>query len=160
MKEIIAPNPIKRGCSPRLFLAGSIEMGEAEDWQRTVVNKLEGLDVTIFNPRRKNWDPSWPQDPSFEPFKTQVLWEQEAMDISEIVIVNFVPGTISPITLLELGLLMNRWWNSFVFVCCPKEYARYGNVKITCELYDIKVYENLDDVVNLVSEILKECKLS
>jgi succinylglutamate desuccinylase len=31
----------------KVFLAGSIEMGKAEDWQTELTNALDGLDVTI-----------------------------------------------------------------------------------------------------------------
>jgi hypothetical protein len=47
--------------SVTVFLAGSIEMGVAEDWQTIVSNKMEELEmpITIFNPRRDSWDSSW-----------------------------------------------------------------------------------------------------
>ena len=39
-----------------VFLAGSIEMGKAEDWQSEVQNILKDSDVTIFSPRRDDWN--------------------------------------------------------------------------------------------------------
>ena len=41
-----------------IFLAGSIEMGVAEDWQSYVAKRMEQFDCTIFNPRRTEWDSS------------------------------------------------------------------------------------------------------
>ena len=57
MKEIKAPNPLIMG-KYNIFLAGSIEMGTAENWQERLVRELASEDVTIFNPRRDDWDSS------------------------------------------------------------------------------------------------------
>ena len=49
----------------KMFLAGSIEMGVAEDWQTKVSLELEQrirhVTITIINPRREEWDNSWTQ---------------------------------------------------------------------------------------------------
>lgn len=63
------PNPIPASTRrvrssmelPSVFLAGSIEMGKAENWQIHVENLLEYTDCVIFNPRRDDWDSSWVQ---------------------------------------------------------------------------------------------------
>lgn len=39
-----------------IFLAGSIEMGKAEDWQSEIQNILQDSSVTIFSPRRDDWN--------------------------------------------------------------------------------------------------------
>ena len=66
-------NPLKP--TVRIFLAGSIENGLADNWQDRVAKELaeryNGLDcnVIINNPRRGNWDSSrfglgvWPTAP-------------------------------------------------------------------------------------------------
>ena len=53
-----APLP-PAGGTPSVFLAGSIEMGAAEDWQARLTHALQDLDVLILNPRRDEWDASW-----------------------------------------------------------------------------------------------------
>lgn len=58
MKEIKAPNKIS-DAGHTIFLAGSIEMGKAENWQDKVVRLLKDKEVIIFNPRRDDWDSSW-----------------------------------------------------------------------------------------------------
>lgn len=40
----------------KVFLAGSIEQGKAEDWQTELTNRLKDANVTILNPRRDNWN--------------------------------------------------------------------------------------------------------
>lgn len=49
-----------------LFLAGSIEMGQAEEWQSEVMVVLQEYinrgELRIYNPRRIDWNPEWSQD--------------------------------------------------------------------------------------------------
>lgn len=147
----------KNKTSPTIFLGGSIEMGKAIDWQSKVANDLEQFNVTLLNPRRKDWDSSWKQDPDFAPFKEQVTWELNAIKMCDIVIINFCSGTMSPISLLELGIVLSSAGALYrPFVCCPKDFYRYGNVKITCDMYNVKVYDNLDDLISELKTYLHE----
>src|SRR6476660_2487256 len=81
-----------------LFLAGSIEMGQAEDWQARAARGLEDLDVVIFNPRRDDWDASWEQSIANPNFRSQVEWELEAQERATVILMYFAPSTRSPIT--------------------------------------------------------------
>ena len=44
-----------------VFLAGSIDMGSAVNWQKQVVDALKEENVVVYNPRRDDWDSSWVQ---------------------------------------------------------------------------------------------------
>ena len=52
MIEIKAPEKISVSDVPKIFLAGSIEMGLAHDWQEEVVAQLHDYEVVVINPRR------------------------------------------------------------------------------------------------------------
>lgn len=55
MREVKAPS--RSALDMRVFLAGSIEMGQAEQWQERVVHALSDAgDLVILNPRRDDWD--------------------------------------------------------------------------------------------------------
>lgn len=136
-----------------MFLAGAIDMGEAEDWQKKVVQELSSLDITILNPRRDNWDPSWKQSKDNPTFLEQVNWEQDGIEDSDLVLVVFTKDCKAPITLLELGMCLDK---SNVRVCCPEGYYRKGNVDIVCSRADIPVYEDLDTMLSGVKEFVKE----
>lgn len=129
-----------------IFLAGSIEMGAAEDWQTNITGRLEeidlGLDIDIFNPRRDSWDSSWKQEESNPEFNHQVNWEMNKLDRSDAIFMYFSPETKSPISLLELGLYAD---SGKIIVCCPDGFWRKGNVEIVCSRYRIPLYDNLDD---------------
>src|SRR5262245_36308977 len=89
---------------PSIFLAGSIEMGAAEDWQHRVEQQLADLDIVLLNPRREAWDASWVQALDNPPFREQVEWELEGLERASLVAMYFAPATRAPVTLLELGL--------------------------------------------------------
>ena len=143
MKVIKPPNALQvEGVS--IFLAGSIEMGKAENWQQKVERLLADEIVTIFNPRKDDWDNSWIQSIDNPNFKEQVVWELGALDLADIIAMYFDPSTISPISLLELGLFAD---SGKLIVCCPEGFWRKGNVDIVCERYNIEQVPNLGDLV-------------
>src|SRR4051794_17411583 len=88
--------------TPSVFLAGSIEMGAAEDWQTAVTEALRGLDVLVLNPRRDEWDSSWVQSFEDAQFREQVEWELAGLERASVVAMYFAPATRAPVTLLEL----------------------------------------------------------
>lgn len=146
MKVYKAPEKYELGILDQaIFLAGSIEMGKAEDWQSKVTKALEDTEYTILNPRRDDWDSSWKQDISNPQFYEQVTWELEALDMADVIIMHFVPDTMSPISLLELGLHAN---SGKLLVSCPEGFWRRGNVEIVCETYGIPFFSSIDELIN------------
>lgn len=124
----------------RIFLAGSIEMGSAENWQDKLIKKLDGIDdLLILNPRRDDWDSSWVQSIDDPQFYDQVTWELGSLDCADLIALYFDPTTKSPITLLELGLFAA---SGKIIVCCPPGFWRKGNVDIVCEKWEIPLYED------------------
>jgi hypothetical protein len=144
MKVITAPQSLSDIRGKSLFLAGSIEMDTAERWQDRVIHDLKDMDITILNPRRQAWDPSWKQDLSNPQFVEQVTWELDALERSSAILFYFDPNTKSPITLLELGLFATS--PKPLYVCCPDGFWRKGNVDIVCQRYCVAQMSNLDSL--------------
>ncbi|HKX33014.1 MAG TPA: nucleoside 2-deoxyribosyltransferase domain-containing protein [Blastocatellia bacterium] len=141
MLEIKAPGEIPVD-GTFLFLAGSIEMGGAGLWQARAAELLAHTTYTILNPRRDDWDSSWVQSIDNPQFRQQVEWELEGLKRSDRILFYFEPGTKSPITLLELGLLAD---SKKLIVVCPDGFWRKGNVDIVCHRYGIEQAETLED---------------
>lgn len=142
MKIITAPEPFPvervKGVVPTsVFLAGSIEMGTAAEWQNKFIGKLSDFQGYIFNPRRKAWDNSWEQSIKNPLFNEQVSWEMTGLEIAQFIYMYFDPNTKSPISLLELGLHAT---SGKIIVGCPDGFWRKGNVEIVCKRYDIKLF--------------------
>lgn len=138
-----------------VFLGGSIEQGVAVDWQAYLTEKFAECDVTFLNPRRDNWDKNWRQDPTpGTNFHTQVSWELAGQEMADICVYVFDANTMSPVTLLEVGLYVRT---KVLFVCCPKGFWRYGNVKMTFDKYAVPgsvFVEELDDLIVALKERL------
>jgi hypothetical protein len=151
-RVIKPPEPITLdGSTPSVFLAGSIEMGAAEDWQGQVERALGGLDVVILNPRRDAWDASWVQSIDNPQFRAQVEWELTGLERASLVAMYFAPSTRAPVTLLELGLSAR---GGKVVVCCPEGFWRRGNVEVVCARYGLPLVPTLEDLVAEVTRRL------
>jgi hypothetical protein len=138
-----APLDIGPG-TPSVFLAGSIEMGQAEDWQSAVARALADVPAVILNPRRDEWDASWVQSIHNPQFRAQVEWELAGQEMATCIALYFAPATKAPVTLLELGLFAR---SGKVVVCCPDGFWRKGNVEVVCARYGLSMVDSLEELV-------------
>jgi hypothetical protein len=134
-----------------LFTAGSIEMGAAVPWQSRLIEHLEHLPITISNPRKDYWDPTIDVKSKDINFRTQVEWEMNALKAATVICFFFDTDTISPVTLMELGM----WASSGkALVCCGGKYWRSGNVDIVCDRYNIPRVDSFEMLIPAVEEFL------
>lgn len=138
---------------PKIFLAGSIEMGAAEPWQEELVNRYAEHDIVFYNPRRPDWDSTWTD--TSDKFNEQVNWELDHLEEADIIVMYFDPATKSPISLLELGLHAD---SDKLIVCCPDGFWRKGNVRIVCERYDIPLLNSKEELFSLMQKALNTAK--
>lgn len=127
-----------------VFLAGSIEMGNAFKYQDIAAATLLSKGYIVLNPRRDDWDSSWVQSIDNPQFKEQVTWELLGLEMSDIIVMFFDPNTKSPISLLELGLFAR---SGKLKVVCEDGFWRKGNVMIVCEKYNVPIFESLDELL-------------
>jgi hypothetical protein len=130
-----------------VFLAGSIEMGKATNWQEEVSFVFDKKKFNVLNPRREDWDASWVQEFTNPQFYQQVDWELRGQEEADFILMYLAPETISPISLLETGLFAD---SGKLYVACPKGYARRGNVEILCSKYDIPFYSSIEGAVSRI----------
>jgi hypothetical protein len=145
MKNIIyAPKPFtgKNVMQPLIFLAGSIDMGESEEWQDKIAKEFNTFSVTFLNPRRKDWDSSWKQVIEHDKFREQVEWELNGLEAADIIFLYFEEKSKAPISLLELGLFARSGKKLIVY--CPDKFWRKGNVDIVCNKYGVVCLNDLD----------------
>ncbi len=151
MDVIKAPDQIDCGGELSVFLAGSIEMGEAPDWQTEIIEQLVPYYGKVLNPRRDDWHPEWQPVETNPHFVQQFEWELEGLETVDIVFMYFVPGSASPITLQEHGTLVDV---PEAIVCCPEGFWRRGNVKLLSQRYGLAFYDDLGSAVeHLVYEV-------
>lgn len=110
-----------------VFLAGTIEMGNSHDWQSDVCEIMKDYDVTFYNPRRV-LPPTCKADIEY-----QIRWELEHLKKADIIFMYLAPNTISPISLLELGLYLKS--DKPMIIVADPEYLRFQNVETTFDYF-------------------------
>jgi hypothetical protein len=150
MRVIRSPEPVSiRPGERSVFLAGSIDMGNTTDWQHHLASSLGAEQGVLLNPRRRQWDASWPTDATSPIFNEQVQWELSAIEAADLVVFYFHPGSQAPVTLLELGLTART---GKARVCCPNGYWCKGNVDVVCSRYQIPVVDSIDQLEQLIRD--------
>lgn len=125
----------------KVFLAGTIDMGNSVDWQTLIAKRFEafGGKWLLFNPRQEHWEASRPGEMDY-----QVNWELEHLEAADLIIMNFMEKSKSPISLLEMGLFAR---SGKMHVVCPTGFYRYDNVRITCARYGVPLYNTLEQLL-------------
>lgn len=125
----------------KIFLAGTIDMGNSIDWQNATVEKLRNMNgrYLAWNPRRSGGFTS-----SAEEMKYQIEWELERLEKCDIIVMNILGSSKSPITLLEMGLHMR---SGKLYIACEPDFYRYDNVRITCGRYGVPLFDSLDQLL-------------
>lgn len=100
---VTPPSLFISASGPSVFLAGSINNGQAEDWQNSVVSVAQSLwletDLTIYNPRRDQWS----EDHENE----QMAWTLPLLKTVDYIIMHLTSDGGSPISTLELGMFIS-----------------------------------------------------
>lgn len=128
----------------KIFLAGTIDMGNSRDWQMELLDRFSKMDgrYILYNPRQENWDASRPGEMDY-----QVRWELDHLEDADIIIMYILGTSRSPVSLLEMGLHART---GKMHVICEKDFYRYDNVRITCGYYDIPLYDDLDTFLETI----------
>lgn len=152
----------------RIFLGGTIEMGNSRNWQGEFFTKLssklfsskqkESTQIAVLNPRRDNWDSTWKQTIKNKNFKDQVNWEMDMLHCSDIIVFNILPNSKSPITLLEIGYIAGLPHTKKVFICCPDEFYRKGNIEVVCDRYGFNLFDDEDEMFDEVFKVVTKEK--
>lgn len=131
--------------SKSVFLAGTIDDGNSFNWQESLINRCQDLDIVFYNPRRKNWNPN----ATHEDLVYQIKWEQAHLDSADIIVMCLLDSSKSPISLLELGLYAQ---SKKLIVFCNPEFYRYTNVQMVCQKYNIPLYSASIDTMKQIIE--------
>jgi hypothetical protein len=131
---------------------------------------LKDYNVTIYNPRRNNFDINNPKVS-----EEQIKWEHKYLHESNILVFYFAQETLCPITLFELGAALER--NIYttikqdIIVYCEPEYSRKFDVELQIKLamknakelsegfwtpddYFVSLHDNYDDFVDELKAIV------
>lgn len=124
-----------------IFLAGTIDMGNSEDWQSVLVRTFSSSKgrYILYNPRRDSFT-NTPEEMEY-----QINWELDHLEKSQTIIMNILGSSKSPVTLLEMGLYIK---SGKLLVACEPDYYRHSNVRITCAKYNVPLYDSLSTLIS------------
>lgn len=124
-----------------VFLGGTIDNGESVDWQTQLIEALDkektAHPLCIYNPRRADW----PSSEDHTEIDKQIKWELTHLERADLIVMNILGGSKSPISLMEIGLFARE---NKLLVFCPKDFYRYDNVRVVCGSYGIPLFETND----------------
>lgn len=108
-----------------IFLAGGIT--NCPDWQQDMVSLLQDSDLTLLNPRRKDFPIG---DPNAA--LKQIAWEHNQLRNADKILFWFPHETLCPIVLYELG----AWTVSDkpIFIGVDPDYEKRQDVEIQTQL--------------------------
>jgi hypothetical protein len=111
--------------APTIFLAGSLDLAAARNWQKDLVTALGARPVEVLSAAERTSQAS-PRE--------QIERELDGLERADLVAMWFPAETIAPITLLELGLTARA---DKLVVGCPDGFWRKGNIEVVCSRFCI-----------------------
>lgn len=137
MINIVTPPSLFISASgPSIFLAGSINRGEADDWQAQVSTAATATwietDLTLYNPRRSTWADASENE--------QMAWTLPLLKTVDYVIMHLTGSGASPISTLELGMFID---DPRLYLSVDDSYDRKETILYHYHYFGHKeVYEN------------------
>ena len=134
-----------------LFIAGTIDVGNSINFQKSLVDELNLSDtvhpIMIYNPRREDW----PDSNDNNEIEKQINWELYHLERADLIVMYILGDSKSPISLMELGLYAR---SGKLIVFCDPNFYRYDNVRLVCRRYNIPLY-NTNGVWDVKQKILE-----
>lgn len=122
----------------KVYLAGAIDMGEADNWQERVIARLKNIDnLVLVNPRRAHFT----SDTELE----QIAWELDAMEAADLIMLWLPAASKAPISLLELGLYAR---SGKLRVGAEIGFYRMMNVALTASRYGVPLCYKLEELID------------
>lgn len=150
--EVIYP-PTRRKADTNnisVFLAGSIDMGSARNWQNELVDEFESDEnITFYNPRRPEGF-FGEQSLENDTFVEQVNWELDNISGADIVAMFITADSKAPISLLEFGYICGNKKIKHFAIAVEKGFYRRGNIEVMCNRFNVPLFEDLDDLVGSI----------
>lgn len=133
--------PRKEKNSTYCFLAGSIDFDSSHSWREKVKKELKGT-IRFFDPTRIEHN-----DFTDAQMKEHIEWELDALKLSDRILLNLLPESKSPISLVELGLYVQ---SDKLIVVCPKSFYKRRYIETICNKYDTVLFDNLDEAIEYI----------
>lgn len=121
-----------------IFLAGSIDYMLPSIWREKVIEKSDDKNI-FFDPTNKDY-----QQLNEKEMIDHIEWELNAMSLADKILLNFLPASLSPISLVEFGLYVS---SKKLIVICPKGFYQSRYIHKLCKEYNATCYFDLNKAI-------------
>ncbi|MEP2240010.1 MAG: nucleoside 2-deoxyribosyltransferase domain-containing protein [Maribacter sp.] len=132
--------PINNSNQRSIFLAGSMDHKQEGSWRTKVIAEFGAHD--IFDPTHVHHN-----NLNDEQMKRHVQWELDALQLADMILLNFLPIALSPISLVELGMYVR---SNKLIVICPKAFYKSNYVNTLCKKYNTPIFNNITEAKTLL----------
>lgn len=139
-----------------IFLGGTASDTGEPDWREALNKGLADQAVTIFDPKRDDWDATWREDFSDTRWADQIQWELDMQDTADIIVVLFHGVTAAPVSLAEMGMASRT---GKLIACALDGYCKKGYVEAVCRKFKAPFVRSEDELRRVVMERLSELRV-
>lgn len=147
--------------SVKIYLGGTMDFsGSMEtDWQQAFIDGLakltdpvkgllliKNLNFILFNPKMPLTGPLGPTLDNPE-FVKVIQWRLQMQDLSDIVFLNIMKNSVSPIPVLEFGSLLT---SGKLIVRTSEQNANYSHIRLYCEKYQVPLLTGQTSVKDVI----------
>lgn len=145
LTTITPPSLFIPNSGPKIFLAGSIDGGQASNWRGNVTSYMETswveVDITLYNPRRV--DEFLP-----EMENETAVWSMSMLNMADYILLHLTGDGASPISMLELGIFIK---DPKLFLSIDDDYSRKEVVEYHYNNFGIqKIYNSPNECVDAI----------
>lgn len=149
----------------KIYLTGSTDLNQMSDlnWydkfiqgMKVAVDPTKGYmnlfskyNYVIFNPYYVPKNPA--QNVFNQEFVNKWQWEQTCIETADVIFMNFLKRSTSPIPLYTFGYTVR---SQKLIVRCHESYANYGIVKMACDTYNVPLVGSKMGTVNQILSLM------
>ena len=152
--------PVMNTDAVKIYLAGTMDFGsDANDWQTRFSNGLAALtdpikgilmfkntNFIVINPHvppQNNLAPNL-ENPEF---CTTMQWRMSMMDQADVILVNIMNKSVSPVPILEFGTNLR---SGKLIVRCGELHQCYPQIRLYCERYSVPLLNGTANVKDIL----------
>ncbi len=127
-----------------VFLAGSMCIDKEDNWRKNVIKNYAN-DFDFIDPTNENHNLL-----NDSLMKKHINWELEGLELSDIIFMNLLPESKSPISMVELGLYAR---SNKLIICCPENFYQYRYINALAKKYNVTLFSELDKGIQYLKKL-------
>ena len=147
--RVVTPSDDLESLDPdtlKIFLAG----GMKNPWRKALRDKLQKANLTnliIIDPTIDDWASIGKNDISNPDYVRQTDWEHMGLIKADIEVFHFDSSSVSPITLIEMGMYKSQE----SIICVESGYRKKAYIEYMGDRYGMPVTRTINELANLLA---------